>query len=147
MAPAACKLRLALALVPSGLVSDLDYWALLFSSAFPLLMWAVIWLEVVCPHCSFTEILVLCEVSLSLSSLHPGDLYPFTRKPLFIIVDSSNSVAYKVRLWKAAACTVGYSVNSTLAYSFYQVILSTFVFSLSFFLFSFFSFFFWGCAC
>ncbi|MEJ1275012.1 suppressor of cancer cell invasion [Cricetulus griseus] len=27
--------------------------------------------------------------------LHPGDLYPFTRKPLFIIVDSSNSVAYK----------------------------------------------------
>ncbi|KAI4587580.1 hypothetical protein MJG53_005367 [Ovis ammon polii x Ovis aries] len=28
--------------------------------------------------------------------LHPGDLYPFTRKPLFIIVDSSNSVAYKV---------------------------------------------------
>uniref|UniRef100_A0A2K6D8F9 Suppressor of cancer cell invasion n=1 Tax=Macaca nemestrina TaxID=9545 RepID=A0A2K6D8F9_MACNE len=29
------------------------------------------------------------------SLLHPGDLYPFTRKPLFIIVDSSNSVAYK----------------------------------------------------
>uniref|UniRef100_A0AAY5F525 Suppressor of cancer cell invasion n=1 Tax=Electrophorus electricus TaxID=8005 RepID=A0AAY5F525_ELEEL len=27
--------------------------------------------------------------------LHPGDLYPFTRKPLFIIVDSSNSTAYK----------------------------------------------------
>ncbi|XP_036018192.1 protein SCAI isoform X1 [Mus musculus] len=27
--------------------------------------------------------------------LHPGDLYPFTRKPLFIVVDSSNSVAYK----------------------------------------------------
>ncbi|KAL6093785.1 hypothetical protein STEG23_037159 [Scotinomys teguina] len=27
--------------------------------------------------------------------LHPGDLYPFTKKPLFIIVDSSNSVAYK----------------------------------------------------
>uniref|UniRef100_A0ACB8F0Q6 Uncharacterized protein n=1 Tax=Sphaerodactylus townsendi TaxID=933632 RepID=A0ACB8F0Q6_9SAUR len=27
--------------------------------------------------------------------LHPGDLYPFTRKPMFIIVDSSNSVAYK----------------------------------------------------
>ncbi|KPP76316.1 hypothetical protein Z043_104343 [Scleropages formosus] len=30
--------------------------------------------------------------------LHPGDLYPFTRKPLFIIVDSSNSTAYKSRL-------------------------------------------------
>lgn len=29
-------------------------------------------------------------------SLHPGDLFPFTRKPLFIIVDSSNSTAYKV---------------------------------------------------
>ncbi|XP_061118899.1 protein SCAI-like [Conger conger] len=27
--------------------------------------------------------------------LHPGDLCPFTRKPLFIIVDSSNSSAYK----------------------------------------------------
>uniref|UniRef100_A0A3B3QP88 Suppressor of cancer cell invasion n=1 Tax=Paramormyrops kingsleyae TaxID=1676925 RepID=A0A3B3QP88_9TELE len=27
--------------------------------------------------------------------LHPGDLYPFTRKPLFVIVDSSNSMAYK----------------------------------------------------
>nr|XP_033818027.1 protein SCAI isoform X2 [Geotrypetes seraphini] len=27
--------------------------------------------------------------------LHPGDLYPFTRKPMFVIVDSSNSVAYK----------------------------------------------------
>ncbi|KAG5272084.1 hypothetical protein AALO_G00161480 [Alosa alosa] len=27
--------------------------------------------------------------------LHPGDLYPFTRKPLFVIVDSSNSTAYK----------------------------------------------------
>ncbi|KAJ8286429.1 hypothetical protein GJAV_G00039170 [Gymnothorax javanicus] len=27
--------------------------------------------------------------------LHPGDLIPFTRKPLFIIVDSSNSSAYK----------------------------------------------------
>ncbi|XP_029300646.1 protein SCAI isoform X2 [Cottoperca gobio] len=27
--------------------------------------------------------------------LHPGDLFPFTRKPLFVIVDSSNSKAYK----------------------------------------------------
>ncbi|ETE59714.1 Protein SCAI, partial [Ophiophagus hannah] len=33
--------------------------------------------------------------------LHPGDLYPFTRKPLFVIVDSSNSVAYKVSLFKS----------------------------------------------
>ncbi|MGH0121281.1 UNVERIFIED_CONTAM: hypothetical protein FKN15_073607 [Acipenser sinensis] len=31
----------------------------------------------------------------SSTSLHPGDLYPFTRKPLFVVVDSSNSVAYK----------------------------------------------------
>lgn len=29
-------------------------------------------------------------------SLHPGDLFPFTRKPLFIIVDSSNSASFKV---------------------------------------------------
>lgn len=27
--------------------------------------------------------------------LHPGDLFPFTRKPLFIIMDSTNSTAYK----------------------------------------------------
>nr|XP_061800738.1 protein SCAI-like [Nerophis lumbriciformis] len=27
--------------------------------------------------------------------LHPGDLLPFTRKPLFIIVDSTNSTSYK----------------------------------------------------
>ncbi|KAL7980903.1 hypothetical protein Chor_002057 [Crotalus horridus] len=35
--------------------------------------------------------------------LHPGDLYPFTRKPLFVIVDSSNSVAYKVRLFRVTS--------------------------------------------
>ncbi len=34
---------------------------------------------------------------LQCCSLHPGDLFPFTRKPLFVIVDSSNSTAYKVR--------------------------------------------------
>lgn len=63
-------------------------------------------------HChSFAAVLALCEASLSLFSLHPGDLYPFTRKPLFIIVDSSNSVAYKVRLLKAATGMIGYSVN------------------------------------
>ncbi|KAK7491648.1 hypothetical protein BaRGS_00017101 [Batillaria attramentaria] len=27
--------------------------------------------------------------------LHPGDLYPYTRKPLFLIVDSSNSSAFQ----------------------------------------------------
>ncbi|CAL8386856.1 unnamed protein product [Boreogadus saida] len=27
--------------------------------------------------------------------LHPGDLFPFTRKPLFVIVDSTNSTAFK----------------------------------------------------
>ncbi|KAI4816245.1 hypothetical protein KUCAC02_008578 [Chaenocephalus aceratus] len=27
--------------------------------------------------------------------LHPGDLFPFTRKPLFVIVDSTNSKSYK----------------------------------------------------
>ncbi|XP_076455204.1 protein SCAI-like [Babylonia areolata] len=27
--------------------------------------------------------------------LHPGDLYPYTRKPLFVIVDSSNSSAFQ----------------------------------------------------
>lgn len=28
--------------------------------------------------------------------LHPGDLLPFTRKPMFLIVDSNNSVAFAV---------------------------------------------------
>ena len=27
-------------------------------------------------------------------SLHPGDLYPFTRRPLFLVVDSDNSGAF-----------------------------------------------------
>lgn len=63
-------------------------------------------------HChSFVAVLVLFEASLSCFSLHPGDLYPFTRKPLFIIVDSSNSVAYKVRLSRTAARMIGCSVN------------------------------------
>jgi len=60
---------------------------------------------------SFAAIPAFCEASLSLFSLHPGDLYPFTRKPLFIIVDSSNSVAYKVRLLTAAPGMIGCSVN------------------------------------
>jgi hypothetical protein len=28
--------------------------------------------------------------------LYPGDLIPFTRKPMFLIVDSNNSWAFKV---------------------------------------------------
>lgn len=30
-----------------------------------------------------------------LNCLHPGDLYPFTRKPLFLILDSNNSYSYQ----------------------------------------------------
>lgn len=30
-----------------------------------------------------------------LNCLHPGDLYPFTRKPLFLILDSNNSCSYQ----------------------------------------------------
>ena len=29
-------------------------------------------------------------------SLHPGDLYPYTRKPLFVLVDSDNSSSFQV---------------------------------------------------
>lgn len=29
------------------------------------------------------------------NSLYPGDLYPFTRKPLFVIIDSDNSFAFQ----------------------------------------------------
>lgn len=38
------------------------------------------------------------EISESVAAihcLHPGDLLPFTRKPMFLIVDSSNSIAFK----------------------------------------------------
>lgn len=38
----------------------------------------------------------VADACLLSRSLHPGDLFPFTRKPLFIVVDSSNSTAYKV---------------------------------------------------
>jgi Protein SCAI len=30
--------------------------------------------------------------------LYPGDLIPFTRKPMFLIVDSNNSLAFKVSI-------------------------------------------------
>lgn len=39
--------------------------------------------------------IILTEKSSSLSSLYPGDLYPFTRKPLFLIVDSDNSFVFQ----------------------------------------------------
>ena len=32
---------------------------------------------------------------LCVSSLHPGDLHPFTRRPFFLVVDSDNSSAFK----------------------------------------------------
>ncbi|KAG0187326.1 hypothetical protein DFQ28_006511 [Apophysomyces sp. BC1034] len=35
------------------------------------------------------------SVTPSIHCLHPADLVPFTRKPLFLIVDSSSSVAFK----------------------------------------------------
>lgn len=72
--------------------------------------WATVWLRHVCSVRAVQQ-LWCSEVSLSLCSLHPGDLYPFTRKPLFIIVDSSNSVAYKVRPLEAVPLVVGYSAN------------------------------------
>jgi Protein SCAI len=30
-----------------------------------------------------------------LSSLYPGDLYPFTRRPLFLVIDSDNSFVFQ----------------------------------------------------
>ena len=43
---------------------------------------------------------VICKSSMHFTvisdfSLHPGDLYPYTRKPLFLIVDSDNSSAFQ----------------------------------------------------
>lgn len=35
-----------------------------------------------------------------LNNLYPGDLIPFTRKPLFLIIDSDNSHAFKAGLSK-----------------------------------------------
>lgn len=34
------------------------------------------------------------------NNLYPGDLIPFTRKPLFFIIDSDNSHAFKAGLSK-----------------------------------------------
>jgi len=44
----------------------------------------------------FMVVLIDADV-VDVFSLHPGDLYPFTRKPLFIIIDSDNSSAFEVR--------------------------------------------------
>ncbi|GFR60147.1 protein SCAI [Elysia marginata] len=35
------------------------------------------------------------EMYKEMHCLHPGDLYPYTRKPLFLIIDSSNSSAFQ----------------------------------------------------
>ncbi|KAK3788203.1 hypothetical protein RRG08_041209, partial [Elysia crispata] len=35
------------------------------------------------------------EMFKEMHCLHPGDLYPYTRKPLFLIIDSSNSSAFQ----------------------------------------------------
>ncbi|BFZ05585.1 hypothetical protein BsWGS_08624 [Bradybaena similaris] len=35
------------------------------------------------------------ELYKEIHCLHPGDLYPYTRKPLFLIIDSSNSSAFQ----------------------------------------------------
>lgn len=37
--------------------------------------------------------------------LFPGDLIPFTRKPLFLIIDSDNSHAFKAGLLKLCRVT------------------------------------------
>lgn len=34
------------------------------------------------------------------NNLYPGDLIPFTRRPLFLIIDSDNSDAFKAGLSK-----------------------------------------------
>ena len=44
------------------------------------------------------------ESSALIHCLHPSDLVPFTRKPLFVIVDSTNSGTFKVNLGKAFIC-------------------------------------------
>ncbi|TRY63940.1 hypothetical protein TCAL_10957 [Tigriopus californicus] len=46
--------------------------------------------SIITPLVSSKQILHTCESNC----LHPGDLQPFTRRPLFLIVDSDNSVAF-----------------------------------------------------
>lgn len=36
-----------------------------------------------------------CNIPFCIYSLYPGDLYPFTRKPFFVIVDSDNSFVFQ----------------------------------------------------
>nr|KYP49281.1 Protein SCAI [Cajanus cajan] len=40
------------------------------------------------------------------NNLYPGDLIPFTRKPLFLIIDSDNSHAFKAGLSKLRTCVL-----------------------------------------
>lgn len=37
----------------------------------------------------------ILHIKILCSSLYPGDLYPFTRKPFFVIVDSDNSFVFQ----------------------------------------------------
>lgn len=36
------------------------------------------------------------EPTALIHCLHPNDLIPFTRKPMFLIIDSTNSTTFKV---------------------------------------------------
>jgi hypothetical protein len=45
----------------------------------------------------FTLFLMYLYLFSSFFSIYPGDLYPFLRKPLVLIVDSYNSVAFQVK--------------------------------------------------
>lgn len=41
-----------------------------------------------------------------LNNLYPGDIIPFTRRPLFLIIDSDNSDAFKAGLSNLVFCLV-----------------------------------------
>lgn len=49
-------------------------------------------------HCS-THTIASFRYS-GVNNLYPGDIIPFTRRPLFLIVDSDNSHAFKAGLSK-----------------------------------------------
>ena len=46
----------------------------------------------------------IVDTNSLVNCLHPNDLVPFTRKPLFLIVDSPNSTAFSVRFLMGLMC-------------------------------------------
>lgn len=68
--------------------------------------------------CGLVALILIPFVFPGLSYLYPGDIIPFTRRPLFLIVDSDNSHAFKAGLSKLVHDLPGSVFCSTEEHSF-----------------------------